>query len=437
MLKIIKGGLLLLIAIYSHTSFAQNYYNSPYTRYGVGDLVNTGFAANRGMGGTAIALRSHNQVNYLNPASYTAQDTNSFLFQAGFAGRFVKVQTAEDSDQSNNMNIEYLAIGFPVKKWLNFSVGLVPYSRIQYAFTQEEESEEVGEVTSGDYTGFGGFNEFYVGGGLTIMKSFSLGVNFKYLFGSLDRTNSAYLTNMGTYSARIEQERNVIASDFYTTLGIQIHPTIAEKHTFILGATLDAKANIDVKEKNKTTRYNFSDDAAGINKFVDTVNYQNDTSAIISLPNKLGIGLSYYYDDKLAISADYITQDWSGMEIAPSSFTRGMYQSIRFGVDYIPSPLKNKTRSSYYKRMHYRAGAYYTKTYLYHDGEAILDQGISLGLGLPIKNSRNMFSGSALNIGYQFGIRGTTDKGLIKETYHNITLGITLHDFWFYKAKYN
>jgi len=434
MSKIIKGGLFLFLAIFTQISFAQNYYNSPYTRFGVGDFINTGFAANRGMGGTSVALRSHNQVNYLNPASYTSQDTNSFLFQAGFAGRFVEVKTNDNSDQTNNMNIEYLAIGFPIKKWLSFSVGLVPYSRIQYSYLESYNSENIGENISFEQSGFGGFNEFYIGGGATIKEVLSLGLNVKYMFGSLDRTTSSYLTDLQNYSAKIEKEENLIASDFYTTLGLQFHPTIKEKHTLIFGATLDAKANIKIKEKSKIMRFNT---ASASRPFTDTVNFENDTIVEKTFPNKFAVGLSYIYDDKLMATAEYITQDWSGTEIARSNFKFGNYQSVRVGLEYMPVPFKVKTRENYFKRMRYRLGGYYTNTYLNYGNENITDRGVTVGLGIPWKNARKVFTGSALNIGYQYGVRGSTDNGLIKETYHIVTLGLTLHDFWFYKPKYD
>jgi hypothetical protein len=158
--------------------------------------------------------------------------------------------------------------------------------------------------------------------------------------------------------------------------------------------------------------------------------------APLVLPNKLGFGLSYGYDDKVLITAEYITQDWSGTEIAVSSFKTGKYESYRMGIDYNPAPLKIKTREPYYKRMHYRIGGYYTNSYLNHNTTNITDMGLSAGIGLPWKNARKVFTGTTFNIGYQFGTRGTTDNGLIKETYHMVTVGFTLYDFWFLKPKY-
>ena len=51
--------------------FAQSNTNSPYTRYGLGDLVDQGFANNAAMGGIGYALRNSGHINMLNPASFT------------------------------------------------------------------------------------------------------------------------------------------------------------------------------------------------------------------------------------------------------------------------------------------------------------------------------------------------------------------------------
>ena len=59
---------------------AQNNTNSPYTRYGYGQLAEIGSANSRAMGGTAYALRDPLHVNSANPASYSAVDSLTFIF---------------------------------------------------------------------------------------------------------------------------------------------------------------------------------------------------------------------------------------------------------------------------------------------------------------------------------------------------------------------
>ena len=54
--------------------WGQNGANSPFTRYGFGQLADQGLGVNKAMGGIGIGLRSNLQINVNNPASYTAVD---------------------------------------------------------------------------------------------------------------------------------------------------------------------------------------------------------------------------------------------------------------------------------------------------------------------------------------------------------------------------
>ena len=58
----------------------SNLTSSPYTRYGFGRLGGVGNASTRGMGDVGIALRTNMYTNLYNPASLTAIDTLTMLF---------------------------------------------------------------------------------------------------------------------------------------------------------------------------------------------------------------------------------------------------------------------------------------------------------------------------------------------------------------------
>ena len=78
----------LLIFLFSllvqSSLFSQVRLASPYSRYGIGDMSENNNSWNLALGGTSIALRSPSHVNYMNPASYIAFDSSSFLFEGGF-----------------------------------------------------------------------------------------------------------------------------------------------------------------------------------------------------------------------------------------------------------------------------------------------------------------------------------------------------------------
>ena len=64
-----KISLLGLVCMCISTVWAQTE-NSPYSRYGLGDLVPNQNILNRGMGGVSAAYSDFHTVNFINPASY-------------------------------------------------------------------------------------------------------------------------------------------------------------------------------------------------------------------------------------------------------------------------------------------------------------------------------------------------------------------------------
>ena len=58
--------------------------------------------------------------------------------------------------------------------------------------------------------------------------------------------------------------------------------------------------------------------------------------------------------------------------------------------------------------------------------------GTTFGLGLPLKRLK-----SVLHLSVEWGERGTTQNGLLKESYWKTRFGITLNDLWFVKRKYD
>jgi hypothetical protein len=67
------------------------------------------------------------------------------------------------------------------------------------------------------------------------------------------------------------------------------------------------------------------------------------------------------------------------------------------------------------------------------NNEHITEFGISFGMGLPI-GSRSGFSNA--NIGLEYGQRGTTNNGLIQESFFSLSIGLSLNDKWFTPRKY-
>ncbi len=126
-------GIITLTNIYS---FSQSITNSPYSRFGIGDIDRNGFNNSKAMGGISTGLRANNHINYMNPAAISAQDTMSFILDLGVKGIFKDMKTTTNSANFNDFTFDHLAMSFPIKKWWYASFGITPYSKIGYNVQQ-------------------------------------------------------------------------------------------------------------------------------------------------------------------------------------------------------------------------------------------------------------------------------------------------------------
>jgi hypothetical protein len=157
----------------------------------------------------------------------------------------------------------------------------------------------------------------------------------------------------------------------------------------------------------------------------------------MKIPQRIGAGASFIYNNKLITGFDFIYQNWEDANIGKEADTLGVYYSLRYGIEYTPVDLSDIRKVFYMKRITYRLGAYYTQSYYNINGTAIKDMGVTVGLGFPLRDFRKLFSKSAFHVSYRYGIMGTENNGLILDTHHTLMFGITLHDIWFVKPKYH
>ena len=69
-LRAISPAILIVFLVSSNPSFSQD--NSPYSRFGIGDLVPQSHILSRGMAGISAAYSDRLSINFNNPASYSA-----------------------------------------------------------------------------------------------------------------------------------------------------------------------------------------------------------------------------------------------------------------------------------------------------------------------------------------------------------------------------
>ena len=146
------------------------------------------------------------------------------------------------------------------------------------------------------------------------------------------------------------------------------------------------------------------------------------------MPSKVSIGAGIGNSKKWLIGAEISFAENSKLtnrfdDIYDVSFENATKISV--GGFFIP---KYDSFSSYLSRVVYRAGFRHENTGLVINNESINDYGMNFGLGLPVGNS-------SIDLGFEFGKKGTTSNGLIEENYFNLSVGLSLNDIWFKKRK--
>lgn len=404
---------------------------SPYTRFALGDLARQGFAQGQAMGGTGLAIHEPFRINHLNPASFSALDSTSTYFDFGFNTFHNEYQTKNYSNTWWNMNLHHVAFATSMGKYLGFSTGIVPYSSIGYNIKQEYDDLVNGLAMDTYYKGSGGIMNFYVGTSVKVLDRISLGVTMNYLMGKLTRERAVEFPTHSGFSTPSSTENINLRKPVFT-LGLQYKEVFDDKFFFSLGGVYDFKATPNVSNDRSVTNTFYPDDAVPLNDSITIdPNYligEDTTFNSFTIPQKMGIGFAFGIPNKLIITGDYYKQNWTG-SMSGENYTTTNATSMHFGIEYIPDV---ESIRGYHKLMSYRAGAYYSSSYLMVNGQQLQDYGITFGLGIPVKTLR-----SSLNVAFTLGTRGTTEYNLVKENYGIITFNVTLHDTWFRKRRFD
>ncbi|MBI4945967.1 MAG: hypothetical protein HY840_06160 [Bacteroidetes bacterium] len=414
--------------------FSQSTSNSPYSRYGLGDLHSGNYANNVAMGGISNALQNDTtapfNINSANPASYASSRLTIFDF--GLMSNMTQLETDSKKYLNNRTGLSYMGFVFPVAKWWGTSIGLRPYSSVGYKIYDQATLDSIGTVNY-SYEGHGGINQIFWGNGFKIKKLY-FGVNVSYLFGDLVYSGrDSFPVSSNHMNTKVIQTSKV--NDLYYTFGMQYRQPLQKGWSVTLGATGSMKTNVNAEETIFAANYKNQN---GIEVDRDTILYEQGKAEIISIPMTIGGGIVLKKSEKLLLGFDYSRQNWSTFTSLDGSSLLKNSQKIAVGIQFVPNKNAGKGES-YLKKIFYRAGFRYTDTYLNLRNTAIKDYTITFGAGFPLRKIKagETYSQSIINIGVELGQLGTTDNQLLKERYMKVVLGFTLNDRWFIKRKYD
>lgn len=419
--------LLFIVGFVWSALSAQTGIDSPYSRFGIGNIATQNpNARQQGMGGIGNAIATNRFVNLANPASYSGFDSLSFLFNAGFNASSVTYTTTKQTENGSSAGLSYFSIGFPVMKWWHVGVGLVPASRIGFNVVVPGTSQQ-GVKAYKSYEGKGGLSTLYFGNSFSPLKNLSVGANVNYTFGKSTTSSFLYFPD-SSYMATTKVESRVIANDVSFDLGLLYSVKLSESNFLHFGATYGLKTNLNVK-REYLVQSQFGGLDGEVEYVIDTIFYAPQQKGTLLLPPKAGLGIAFEKTNKWLAGVDFNWQNWENYELFNQKDSLINSWNIATGLQYTPN---NTSISGYWKRVTYRAGARYNQTYLKINGQPISEFGISFGTTLPLPRSL-----STVDLSLEVGRRGTMAENLIRETFVNFTVGVSLYERWFVKSRYN
>lgn len=410
----IKKLIVFACIIASLNSWAQDNTASPYSYYGLGEVKFKGTQDARAMGGLSITGDSI-QLNLMNPASFSKLKMTTFA--VGGTGNFTTFKTDAEKEKAQRTSFDYLAIGLPMGKF-GMSFGLMPYSAVGYKNQRIED-----RVYTSQGNGF--INKVFIGGAYEINKNLNFGFDLNYHFGDI--------TNIFT--------ERVLQPDYSYYTSRELNFTELNGISYTFGLLYDRKINSKIKLNTSLTYSPESKLSTNNSRNIATVIYTstgtelfNDSEDIqipnndLIIPSKISLGFGLSESRKWLIGSEItFTQNKNLVnrfdEIPNLSFENST--RIALGGYYIP---KYDSFSSYFERIVYRGGFKYENTGLVLKNESINDYGMNFGFGLPLGFSK-------VDLGFEFGKRGTTKNGLIQENYFNLSIGLNLNAKWFEKRK--
>ncbi|WP_430399443.1 hypothetical protein [Flavobacterium sp.] len=403
--------------------FSQENTSSPYSFYGLGDVKFRGTEDARAMGGLSFAGDSIS-LNLLNPASYASLKLTSFGI--GSTSNFNNISNSETSEKAKRTTLDYLAVGIPAGKF-GAAFGLMPYSAVGYKI--ENTITENDLTRNKRYTGIGNINRVFIGAGYSLSPNFSFGADIQYNFGTVENEAKEFVSDaifqddvqLGT------RERNTSnITGLSANIGFLYQKNFNEKMNFYSSLTYSPESKLkSINDRNiATATYNPITGTEFVN---DPRDIDVDDTKLV-LPSKLSFGAGIGETNKWLIGTEITFLNSSNQNNRFNDNTNATFensQKYAIGGYYIP---KYDSFSNYLNKIVYRAGFRYEKTGLVINDQSINDYGMNFGIGLPVTYSK-------INIGVEFGKRGTTSNGLIEENYFNLSIGLSLSDKWFRKRK--
>lgn len=437
--------------------------NSPYSRYGIGDLVPPTHINTRAMGGISAGYSDYLSINFNNPASYSLFEANpearSKKLSSGRSildiGINVESRTLRESNPTKkftagNLLFSYVQVGVPLKKNWGLSFGLRPVSRISYKIFRAERLKDPNtglpiDSATTRFEGDGGTYLASMGTGFSVFKkkknwheeSLSFGFNAGYMFGRKENSSRREFRNdtVQYYSANYQTQTSFGNIHFNT--GMQYRLPLKKENMMLTAGVFGTWSQKLSARQDRTRETSVYDITLGDLR-LDSVEDIRDVKGKIIMPSSITAGFvlqkysTYKKEVGWLLGVDFTYQGWERYRFYGQADSVRNKWDLRIGGQLNPVP-----RENYFSRVAYRWGVILGPDYI-NVNRNLPQLGLSLGFGLPVGNYNRLSpnQASVVNLSFEYIKRGNNDN-LVRENLFRLSAGFSLSDIWFIKRKYD
>lgn len=408
---------------------AQQASISPYSAFGIGNLVFVTDPTTLAMGGTNVTHQSveRNQFNFINPAASSNLEVTSFELKLN--NDFSIYQEGSNSQNAHGAYISGIDLGIPIDDKTKVALALQPFSAVGYDISTTSVNSSMASQEN-IFIGSGSLNDFQFAISRKMGENISVGGSVSYLFGKIIQSQDVQVENV-QLNTLYRDEINLTGARF--SLGMHYKKPIKKDNYFSLASRVGFGTKITSENNSLVTTFSrLSDTEVLFN--VDTLSYQTTTLAK-SFPVSMSFGGEIGEEDSWRIAAQLNFENGNNFSFSNNLNTKPLAQTkdsygLAVGGYWVPN--KN-SYNNYFNRISYRSGVYYRNMAVLIDNKAIDNYGLTFGLGMPLGKENQ--SKSKINLSLDLGQRAPRVSTALKETYANFGLGLLFSSKWFVRKK--
>jgi hypothetical protein len=422
---IVSAGLFLILA---GSVQAQNEYqnSSIYSSIALGTPVDFRSSAGSAMGMSGVALWNFNSINNANPAYW-----GSTFFTMGTAGLSLRNYAASDNlgNQENTMvNFSQVQIVLPlIREVFGASISLQPVTETRYSYFEQ------GTVLQADSLGFlvdrrgdGGMNRLELGFGVRLTEWLLVGYAPSLVFGYYENTNRTFFDRTGFSDVNYKVDTR--HAGFGNRFGILVSHfgLFRANDRIVFGSTYTLPVKLDSRRKMTTQVIaGFPPTRQDVELFGEDHFGNGNTE----LPMEINAGLTYYSSPFMLFAGELLVQNWSGYKNFNGQAENFLQDRTKYSLGF-QYDARRRGESGFLNSFIYRLGVSYDDGHLLLNNTSIETTMISAGISFP-----SAFFGSSIDIGVDYGVRGTRTNDLVQEKIFGLRATFNLSELMFLQRR--